>query len=82
MPVFKASFDGVMDRLDELERENHRLKAENAAMHAILEAVANTGSHRLSCSFDCHINERWPHRSVHSAGCLVTQARAFLGWRE
>lgn len=32
MKRFKVSFDGVMDRLEELERENHRLRAENAVM--------------------------------------------------
>ena len=36
---FKVSFDGIMDRLEELERENHRLRAENAAMRPIVAAI-------------------------------------------
>ena len=35
---FNVSFDGVMDRLEELERENHRLRAKNAELDA---SVAN-----------------------------------------
>ena len=33
MTRFNVSFDGIMDRLEELERENHRLIAERDARH-------------------------------------------------
>lgn len=37
MTRFNVDFDGVMDRLEELERENHRLKA--ALAKANIQAV-------------------------------------------
>ena len=37
MTRFKVSFDGIMDYVEELERENHRLKAEIAK--ASIQAV-------------------------------------------
>ena len=47
MARFKVDFDGVMDRLEELEQENHRLRtalkrreSENAWMRTVVEQVA------------------------------------------
>lgn len=44
MTRFKVDFDGVMDRLEELERENHRLRAEVNAGRPIIDAVAASKS--------------------------------------
>lgn len=58
------------------------LKAANAAMRPIIEAVA-TRRGRLSCSWECRVNERWmdAHPQIHERHgpqCFITQARAFL----
>ena len=53
-----------------------RLRAENAAMRPVVEAVANTHS-RLHCALDCRVNDRW-NTEFHAPDCLITQARAFI----
>ena len=53
-----------------------RLRAENAAMRPLVEAVANTHS-RLHCALGCRVNDRW-NTEFHAPDCLITQARAFV----
>ena len=60
----------------QLGEENERLRAENAAMRPVVEAVANTHS-RLHCALGCRVNDRW-NTEFHAPDCLITQARAFV----
>jgi len=91
MTRFKVSFDGVMDRLEELERENHRQRAviaeqqaEIAAMRPIVEAVADIeNSDASACLQLCDTmylttptESAW--RVQHRANCVIEQARAYV----
>lgn len=81
MTRFKVSFDGVMDWLEELERENHRLQAENAVMRAVVEAVAELGKFNDVClcwNDETTASDWLAAGSVHRADCRYKQARTFL----
>jgi len=88
MTRFNVSFDGVMDRLEELEKENHRLRAEVSAMRPIVEAVADIeNSDGIACLQLCDTmylttpTERaW--RVQHRANCVIEQARAYVAQHE
>lgn len=81
MTRFKVSFDGIMDWLEELERESHRLRAENAAMRPVVEAVAALSKFNdvCPCWNDGTTASDWlATGGVHRTDCRYEQARAFL----
>lgn len=81
----EVSFDGVMDRLEELERENHRLRS-------ILAAVASSnpyGSWYPATNAPAGVVCRWcmeralsPKECQHDHECTWRQARAVVAQRE
>ena len=50
MTRFKVSFDGIMDALEELERENHRLRAMIAEQQEKIAALEED-KHQLVAGF-------------------------------
>ena len=89
---FKVDFNGVMDRLEELERENHRLATENTTMCLLIKAVANSnpyGSWYPATNSPAGVVCRWcmeraqsPSECRHDHECTWRQARAFVAQRE
>lgn len=78
----RTRYGAMVAARDFWHAEVDRLRAENAEMRPIVEAVANRHG-RLSCSPWCNINERWmddyPERhEQHDPSCLIAQARAFV----
>ena len=82
MTRFTVSFDGVMDRLEELERENH-------VTRAIVVAVANSnpyggwypatnGPAGVVCRW-CMERAQTPKDVQHDYECTWRQARALMG---
>ena len=81
MARFKADFNGVMDRLEELERENHRLRS-------IVQAVASSnpyGSWYPATDSPAGVVCRWcmeraysPAQCQHDQECTWRQARALV----
>lgn len=76
MAKFNASFDGVMDRLEELEQENHRLR--DAALK-IAEAIAKAdGRDEFGTCIYCDACDVCDHLPT----CIVAQARMVVAQGE
>ena len=92
MTRFNVSFDGIMDRLEELERENHRLIAERDARHQqviwrntrIDELQTMIDAMRLvveAVAADLFINIDTYERCGWRDGCRPVWSEHFAEWR-
>lgn len=68
--------------IGQMQDENERLKAENAAMREVVQAVAHHGEYEnWSCIFGGECDPVWnvaANDYDHAPDCLVTKARAIL----